>query len=68
LFAIYVEDPAKRKIARLEYFSLLQEFEDVFGEIPGFPPKRNLDLSIDLMPRVSPTSKTPYIMNTLEWK
>jgi hypothetical protein len=43
---------------------VLQEFADVFEEIPGLPPKRDIDFSIDLMPRVAPVSKTPYRMST----
>jgi hypothetical protein len=52
----------------LEYFSVLQEFEDVFQEIPGFPPKREIDFSIDLVPGAAPVSKTPYRMSTPELK
>jgi hypothetical protein len=52
----------------LEEFSRLQEFEDVFQEIPGLPPKREIHFSIDLVPGVAPMSKTPYIMSTLELK
>jgi hypothetical protein len=52
----------------LEEFPVLQEFEDVFGEIPGLPPKRDIDFSIDLMLGVAPISKTPYRMSTLELK
>jgi hypothetical protein len=46
----------------------LKENEDVFWEFQGFPPKRDIDFSIDLIPRASPMSKTPYIMSTPELK
>jgi hypothetical protein len=49
LFAAHVEEPTKNKSPNLEDFVVLQEFEDVFGEIPGFPPKRDIEFSIDLM-------------------
>jgi hypothetical protein len=52
-----VEEPKKTKGPSLEDFIVLQEFEYVFQEIPGFPPKREIDFSIDLVPRVSPVSK-----------
>jgi hypothetical protein len=42
LYATHVEEPKKAKGPSLEYFSVLQEFEDVFQEIPGFPPKREI--------------------------
>jgi hypothetical protein len=40
LYAAHVEEPEKTKGPSLEYFPVLQEFEDVFQEIPGLPPKR----------------------------
>jgi hypothetical protein len=46
----------------------LQEFEDVFQEIPEFPPKRDIDFSIDLVLGDTPISKTPYIMSRPELK
>ena len=59
-------EPKDTKGPSLEYFLILQEFEDVFQEKLGLPPKREIDLSIDLAPRVSPISKTHYIMSTPE--
>jgi len=38
------------------------------GEILGFPPKRDINFSIGLVPRPSPMSKTPYRMGTPELK
>jgi hypothetical protein len=46
--------------------SRLEGFEDVFEEIPRFPPNRDIDFSIDLMLDVSPVSNSPYRMGTLE--
>ena len=46
---------------------VLQEFRDVFpDEIPGLPPKRDIDFTIELVPGATPVSKTPYRMNTPE--
>jgi hypothetical protein len=59
LYATHVEETKNTKGPSLEEFSVLQEFEDVFQEIPGFPPNREMDLSIDLVPGVSLVSKTP---------
>ena len=40
---------------------------DVFPEeILGLPPKRELDFTIESVPRVVPNSKAPYRMNILE--
>jgi hypothetical protein len=54
---VHVEEPKNTKGPSLEYFSVLQEFEYVFQEIPGFPPRREIDFSIDLLPAASPVSK-----------
>ena len=44
---------------------MLQEFRDVFlDEILGLPPKRDIDFTIELVPRAAPVSKTPYRMST----
>jgi hypothetical protein len=63
-----VEAPTKNKSPSLEEFLVLHEFEDIFGEIPCFPPKRDIDFSIDLIPGDTLVSNTPYIMSTLELK
>ena len=40
----------------------------MFGleEIPGLPPRRELDFTIELVPGSVPSSKAPYCMNILE--
>jgi hypothetical protein len=50
LYATHVEKLENTKGPSLEDFSVLQEFEYVFQEIPGFPPKREKDFFIDLVP------------------
>jgi len=47
---------------------VLKEFEYVFKEILGFPPKIYIDFSINLIPREAPISKTPYKMSTPKLK
>ena len=48
---------------------ILQDFSDVFSEeIPGLPPKRDLDFTIELVPGDVPNSKAPYQMNILKLK
>eukprot|EP00253_Pinus_taeda_P019990 PITA_19990 len=45
----------------------VQEFTDVFPEeIPGLPPRRNIDFTIELIPGVAPVSRAPYRMSTPE--
>ena len=35
-----------------------------FDEIPGLPPKRHIDFTIELVPGVASVSKAPYRMST----
>ena len=51
----------------IEYFTVLEEFKDVFPkEIPILPPKQDLEFSIELTPGSVPTSKSPYRMSVPE--
>jgi hypothetical protein len=68
LYAAHVEEPKNMKGPSLEDFSVLQEFEDVFQDISGLPPRREIVFSIDLVHGASPVSKTPYRMSTPELK
>jgi hypothetical protein len=63
-----MEETPKDKVPNLEDYVVLKEFEYVFKEVPGLPPGRDIDFSIDLMPRAVPVSKTPYRMSTPELK
>ena len=49
----------------LTEYPILKEFQDVFQEeIPGLPPKRDIDFIIDLIVGYSLVSKAPYRMST----
>jgi hypothetical protein len=51
----------------LDDHSILREYRDVFSEeVPGLPPRRDIDFSIELAPRAVPVSRTPYRMSTPE--
>jgi hypothetical protein len=63
-----MEEPTKDKDPSLEDSLVLREYEDVFGELLGFPPKRDIDFSIDIMHEASLMSKTPHKMSTSELK
>jgi hypothetical protein len=67
LYAAHVEETTKTKGSSLEYFSVLQEFEDD-KEIPGLSSKRDIYFSIDLVPKVISVSNIPYKMSTTELK
>ena len=39
----------------------ISDFPDVFlEELPGFPPQREIEFAIDVVPGATPTSITPY--------
>jgi hypothetical protein len=68
LFVVRVEEAFQDVVSNLEDHRVLKEFEDVFQEVPGLPPKRDIDFSINLMPGAAPVSKAPYRMSTPELK
>jgi hypothetical protein len=42
---------------------VVKEFPDVFPEeLPGLPPEREVEVSIDTFPRVPPIAQQPYRM------
>jgi hypothetical protein len=68
VFAVHMEEAPMDKMSSVEDCIVLKEFEDIFKEIPSFPPKRDIDFSINMMSIVAPISKIPYRMSTLELK
>jgi len=41
---------------------VVQEFPEVFQEVPGLPPDREIEFAIELLPGTAPISKAPYRM------
>jgi hypothetical protein len=68
IFTIHMEEVPKDKVPSVEDCTILKEFKDVFKEIPGLPPKRDIDFFINLMAKETPVSRTPYRMSTPELK
>ena len=67
LYASHIEEAAKNENTRLEDYPVLQDFEDVFpDEVPRLPPKRDIDLTIEIVPGAAPMSSAPYRMTTPE--
>jgi hypothetical protein len=45
----------------------LRDYKDVFlEEVPGLPPRRDIEFSIELVPGAMPMSRTPYRISTPE--
>ena len=60
---------SKRGQIELENILVVKDFMDVFPEeLLGIPPERKLDLSIDILPGTTPTSRAPYRMAQTELK
>ncbi|KAL8112652.1 hypothetical protein AgCh_020094 [Apium graveolens] len=54
---------------RIEDVSVIRYFPDVFpDELPGLPPDREIEFTIDLAPGTEPVSKAPYRMAPVEMK
>eukprot|EP00253_Pinus_taeda_P033189 PITA_33189 len=57
----------KNKTAMLGNIPVVQDFADVFPEeVPGLPPKRDVDFTIELIPGAAPVSRAPYRMSVPE--
>jgi hypothetical protein len=67
LYAIQVLNFVENDKPSLENHPILREYKYVFPkEVPGLPPRRDIDFSIELVPGEVPMSRTPYRMSTLE--
>ncbi|KAL8124891.1 hypothetical protein AgCh_012526 [Apium graveolens] len=59
----------KKETPTLHEIPIVREFPDIFlEELPGLPPDREIEFSIDLIPRAKPVSKAPYRMAPMEMK
>lgn len=59
----------KKLNLKLEDIPIVREYPDVFlDELPGWPPKREVEFSIDLVPGTAPLLKAPYRMAPVELK
>jgi hypothetical protein len=54
IFGAHMEEAPKDKVKNLDDHSFLKYCDDVFKEIPRLPPKKDIDLSINLIPRAAP--------------
>ena len=60
---------SKRGQIELENILVVKDFPDVFlEELPGIPPVREVELSIEILPGTAPTSRAPYRMAPTELK
>jgi hypothetical protein len=68
LYAVQVLKTTKGVEPTPDDHPILREYRDVFPEeIPGLPPRRDIDFSMELAPGVVPVSRTPYRMSMPEF-
>jgi len=60
----HVEELAVGEEVLIEDYLVLQEFANIFEEVPRLSPKRDIDFTIELVPVIAPVSKNPYRMST----
>ncbi|XP_074342647.1 uncharacterized protein LOC141680277 [Apium graveolens] len=67
-YLAHVIDRSK-KTPNIRSIPIVSEFPDVFpDELPGLPPDRQIEFSIDIAPGVEPVLKAPYRMAPAEMK
>ncbi|XP_057247475.1 uncharacterized protein LOC125492843 [Beta vulgaris subsp. vulgaris] len=66
MYLCHVHDTSKEE-PRVEDVRIANEFVHVsLDDIPGMPPRRDVEFSVDLMPGTGPISKPPYKMALAE--
>jgi hypothetical protein len=67
LYAIQVQKSVDNEKPNIGDHPILREYKDVFPEeVPGLPPRRDMDFLIEITPGAVPASRTPYRMSTPE--
>ncbi|KAI3773407.1 hypothetical protein L1987_47934 [Smallanthus sonchifolius] len=57
------------KVKDIRDVPVVNQYEDVFpDELPGFPPEREVEFGIDLLPGAKPVAKAPYRLAPPEMK
>ncbi|XP_063946164.1 uncharacterized protein LOC108194850 [Daucus carota subsp. sativus] len=67
-YLAHVVDVSKAS-PKIDEIPVVKEYKDVFPEeLPGIPPDREIEFTIDLVPSTAPISKAPYRMAPAEMK
>nr|GEU96346.1 putative reverse transcriptase domain-containing protein [Tanacetum cinerariifolium] len=61
-----IKDKSKKK--QLEDVPIVQDFSEVFPDLPGLPPTRQVEFQIDLIPGAAPVARAPYRLAPSEMK
>ncbi|VVA41124.1 PREDICTED: retrotransposon, partial [Prunus dulcis] len=67
-YLAYIVDSRTQEL-QLEDIPVVRDFPNVFpDDLPGLPPHREIEFTIELMPGISPVSQAPYRMAPAELK
>jgi hypothetical protein len=56
-------------VKNIEEIPMVQEFLDVFpDDLPGMPPKRDIEFKIELQPGTASIARSPYKMSWTSWQ
>ena len=64
LYLIHVEELSTDMEPRIEEIPVLRNIQGVFPKVPRLPPKRDIDFTIDMVPRTILVSRDPHRMST----
>ncbi|XP_057779901.1 uncharacterized protein LOC130998501 [Salvia miltiorrhiza] len=65
-YLVYLNQEEEAQV-KIEDVPVVREYQDVFPDVlPGLPPNRQLEFTIDLEPGAAPISKAPYRMAPAE--
>ena len=68
VYLAHVVDVEQESV-RIADIPVVRDFPDVFpDELPGLPPDREIEFTIELAPGTEPVSKAPYRMAPVEMK
>ena len=68
-FLANIMDVVKETPLKVGDVRIIKEFPEIFpDDLPGLPPTREIDFTIELVPRTEPLSKAPYRMAPTELK
>ena len=68
LYLIHVEELSTDMEPCSEEIPVLKKFQGVFPKFPRLPPKRDIDFTIDMVPRTMLFSRDPHKMSTPQLK
>ena len=67
-FLAFIDEVIRRDQCFLLETRVVSDYQDVFQDIPGLPPVREVEFCIELQPGIAPISRAPYRMAPAEMR